>query len=141
MEIMTKNSKLLRHPSVRKIIDEFHVICKCGKKIKLDCKFVPDFLERHSKSSACKFTNDNITQITNFFDKKTSNCRRKLCHGLSNERTKIYLRCVAGITSYEGAPPVEDIAKKSFPKKIRKNFSWSKLNEVEKIKLLDELKN
>ena len=53
---MTKNSKekLLQHPSVREVVDEFHVICKCGKKIKLDCKFDPDFLERHSKSSACK---------------------------------------------------------------------------------------
>ena len=39
-EIMTKNSKekLLRHPSVREVVDEFHVICKCGKKIKLDRK-------------------------------------------------------------------------------------------------------
>lgn len=89
---MTKNSKekLLRHPSVREVVDEFHVICKCGKKIKLDHKFDPDFLERHSKSSACKLTN-NATQITNFFDKKTSNARRKLCHGLNNEKTKIYL--------------------------------------------------
>ena len=107
---MTKNSKekLLRHPSVREVVDEFHVICKCGKKIKLDRKFDPDFLERHSKSSACKLTN-NATQITNFFDKQTSNARRKLCHGLNNEKTKIYLRRVAGVTSYGGAPPVEDV--------------------------------
>jgi len=62
--------------------------------------------------------------------KKTSNCRRKLCHGLSNGRT-----------SYGAAPPVEDIAKEIFPKKIRKNFSSSKLNEIKKIKLLDKLKN
>jgi len=102
-----------------KVVDEFHVICKCGKKIKLDCKFDPDFLERHSKSSACKLTN-NATQITNFFDKKTSNARRKLCHGLNNEKTKIYLRHVAGITSYGDAPPVEDVAKELFPKNLEK---------------------
>ena len=132
-ETKTKNSKekLLRHPSVREVVDEFHVICKCGKKIKLDRKFDPDFLERHSKSSACKLTN-NATQITNFFDKKTSNARRKLCHGLNNEKTKIYLRRVAGVTSYGGAPPAEDVAKELFPKKFRKTFSWNKLNEVEK---------
>ncbi|CAJ0842579.1 6124_t:CDS:1, partial [Entrophospora sp. SA101] len=34
--------------------------------------------------------------------------------------TKIYLRCVTGITSYGCAPPVEDVAKELFPKNFRK---------------------
>ncbi|CAJ0764499.1 20422_t:CDS:2, partial [Entrophospora sp. SA101] len=83
-----------------------------------------NFWKDISKPSARKLR-VNAIQVTNFFDKKTSNVRRKLCHGLNNERTKIHFSHVAGITSYGCAPPVED----------------NKLNEIERRKLLDELKS
>ncbi|CAG8792432.1 10891_t:CDS:2, partial [Gigaspora margarita] len=124
---------------------EHNIICICEQEVKLNSNYNPSWLERHNNSS--KYTSSTTQAITKFIKPLEPDEiiqlppeKQKICIGLNNQQHLTYLKRVATIVSFGGAPPVYKIAKELFPTKFSNQpFKWAKLSPSENKQLNDQL--